>query len=321
MKNIYFFTQYSTNCLKLKRRFNYRWILVVLTILHFSFSGYAQKNKDIIVRACTQEIGNGLYRVNFGYDNPTKKEVIIDENGSIIKSNNGKRVAKGLNKFKPGSVEKAFTMEFDAKGSVHWTVTSPSGRVHTVIADANSSNCPDIETGFIFPVFGQGNGKSNETDIYGLDGYAIAKGLAGDTPSEVIYQLDDNKEKVLIEVVPNPGNMQLTLNLLQNTYFIPTSDFLIDPAIIISENLTTIDVLFPIVQLDNLNFETIPINFIRILPPSFTDVGIVTTQGDSETPTKSTSRLTSMPFSQGQEPQDQPQDAMQFTSTRLVTLL
>ena len=279
MKNIYFFSQRNLIYWLLRSRFIYRSLLVVLTILHFSFSGYAQKNKDIIVRACTQEIGNGLYRVNFGYDNPTKKEVIIDENGSIIKSNNGKRVAKGLNKFKSGSVEKAFTMEFEAKGSVEWTVTSPSGRKHTVIANANSSHCPDIETGFIFPVIGQGDGK--RTDIYGSEGYALAKGLAGDNPSEVIYQLDDNKEKVLIEVVPNPGFMQQALSLLQNTYLVPTSDFLIDPALIISENLTTIDVLFPIAQLDNLNLETSPINFIRILPPSFTDVGIVTTQGDS----------------------------------------
>ena len=57
------------------------------------------------------------------------------------------------------------TSTADANESVEWTIINPSGKVHTVIANVNSSHCPDIETGFIFPVFGQGDGKRN--DKYG----------------------------------------------------------------------------------------------------------------------------------------------------------
>jgi len=282
MKNIYFFLQKKTNDWDLKSHFNYGWILVVLTILHFSFSGYAQKNKDIIVRACTQEIGNGLYRVNFGYDNPTKKEVIIDENGSIIKSNNGKRFAKGLNKFKSGSVEKAFTMEFDAKGSVEWTVTSPSGRVHTVVANANSSHCPKEEEGFIFPVVGQGSGKY--FDLIGMNLGSLTAGNAGDIPSEIIFQLSEDGQKVMIVIVPKEGKLQQVMDMLQNKYAVPVSDFLIDPVTIISENLSAIDVYFPISELGSLNLETLIVNFARVLFPSLLDSepgGTVVSQGDS----------------------------------------
>ncbi len=82
----------------------------MLFSLLFILVGYAQKgkkggggNKDIIpVVTCIKDLRNGLFQATFAYENPTNKEVTVDENGSIIKSNNGKRVAKGLNKFKPG---------------------------------------------------------------------------------------------------------------------------------------------------------------------------------------------------------------------------
>ena len=52
------------------------------------------------------------------------KKWLLIENDSIVKSNNGKRVAKGLNKFKPGSANKVFTKEFGPGDFVEWTIIS-----------------------------------------------------------------------------------------------------------------------------------------------------------------------------------------------------
>ena len=142
--------------------FTSKWILIFLMIFGVSLMGYAQKgkgngkgnNKDIIpVVTCIKYLRNGLYQASFGYENPTNKEVAIDENGSIIKSNKGKKVAKGLNKFKPGTEKKVFTKEFGPGDYVEWTIIS-NGKTHTVIANANSSKCA-VDDGFIVPVYRQ----------------------------------------------------------------------------------------------------------------------------------------------------------------------
>ena len=266
----------------------FKIFLTVPLIFGLTITVYSQKKggkgngkgtKDIIVRSCTQYIGNGLYRVNFGYDNPNKKEISINENDSYVVSNKGKNKDKGLNKFKSGSVNKAFTREFGKNEYVEWTVISPSGKVHTVVANANSSHCPPEEEGIIFPVFGQGNGKTDK--IIGSKLYSLVEGNAGDNPSEIIYQIDENKENILIVIVPHEGQMQQTIDIIQNTYSVPTSAFLIEPNLIISNNLTTIDVSFPISLLGNLNLETAQINFVRPLYRAKLNKGIVTTQGDS----------------------------------------
>ncbi|MDZ7613256.1 MAG: hypothetical protein U5K51_05765 [Flavobacteriaceae bacterium] len=57
------------------------------------------------------------------------------------------------------------------------------------------------------------------------------------------------------------------------------SDYLIDPAILISNQLSTIDVYFPKIRLLEL-INLTEINFVRPLYPSYTNSGIVTTQGD-----------------------------------------
>jgi len=126
----------------------------------FSQKGSAG-TKDIIVRACTEAIGNGLYQVSFGYDNPNKKEITLAVDGSVIVYGKGRYKENGPRNFKPGAVNNAFVMQVNEKESVEWTVVNPSGKVYTVTASANSSRCPDGQQGVIFPVFGQGNGKNN----------------------------------------------------------------------------------------------------------------------------------------------------------------
>ena len=188
-------------------QFFLRKSILLGAMLCLCFMGYAQKgkgkevgNKDIIpVVTCVKDLRNGLFQASFGYENPTNKEVTVDENDSIVKSNNGKRVAKGLNKFKPGSANKVFTKEFGPGDFVEWTIIS-NGNTHTVIANANSSKCP-VDDGFIEPVLF--NGKS--TDIIGQELSSLCDAPIELVPSPLIFQIKE--EKILIEIVPIEGQL------------------------------------------------------------------------------------------------------------------
>ncbi|MEA1786040.1 S8 family serine peptidase [Arenibacter sp. GZD96] len=257
---------------------------IPLLVCCIAFSANAQKggnaSKDIVVRACTQDIGNGLIRVTFGYDNPNKKEITLaSQDDSFVIVGNGKSKSKGPRSFQPGSVNRAFTLEFNAKESVEWTVLNPSGKVFTITANANSVHCPETESGFIVPVFGQGNGKA--TTLIGSELTSLANGNAGDTPSDIIFQINAS-QKVLIEIVPQSGKMQAAINLLTTAFGLQysnsplLSDFILNPANIVS----TIDVFFPINRLSELNTHPQIINFARPLYKPIQNSGIVTSQGD-----------------------------------------
>ncbi|MDH3321991.1 MAG: S8 family peptidase [Flavobacteriaceae bacterium] len=262
---------------------NARFILTLLLIVGLSFSGFLEKDKDIIVRACTQDIGNGMYRVNFGYENPTNKEIILSDDNSYVLAKN--RKTKGVNAFKKGAVKKAFTREFNAKESVEWVVRNPSGNIHRVVANANSSHCPNEELVNIIPLFGQGSGNSLDS-VLDLALTALAEGNAGDTPSVLVFQINENQE-VAAEMVPQAGKMQELIDLLKNTYGLQyivnskLSNFLINPDKTISKGLSSIDVFFPIDQLLELENYGHIINFARPLYLSYKNKGIVTSQGDS----------------------------------------
>ena len=290
MKKNYLLTQPVGLLLKDYCRSIKVFILSLFFIFANSYFAYADiKNEDsfsyktISLTVCIKDIGNGLYSATFGYNNPNYTDIEVDEADSYLTFYNGitTTVKSGLNKFKKGIVEEAFTVQFMKNDKVIWKVTSPNGMTKSIKAYQLCGFCQADKGGFIFPLFGQGNGKASDIDIYGQEGLALSSGTAGDSPSEVIFQLNENKEKVLIEIVPKNGNTQQTIDLLQNTYGVQVSDFLISPSEIISMNLATIDVYFPILQLDNLNLETTTLNFIRIIYPSFQNKGIVTTQGDS----------------------------------------
>ncbi len=253
----------------------------VLFFLFIALTSFAQKGggngvKDLVVRVCTEEIGNGLYQASFSYENPNNKEVIVGEEDSFVNSSKGKK-SKGPKAFKSGKVDKAFTKEFTSGETVVWTVINPNGNTHEVVASASSSHCPDGEAGFIFPVYA-GDGKYD--DLIGSKLGSLADGTAGDNPSDLIFQID-NQQRVLIEIVPNQGKTQDVINRLQSNYGLAVADFLIDPAAIIANNLTTVDVAFPINRLNELNAEVSLINFVRPLYPSFQNNGITTTQGDA----------------------------------------
>lgn len=274
-------------------------IATILFFLIFSFIGseriVAQKNsgpkgngnnKDIEIIACTEYIGNGLYRVTFGYDNPNSQEIVVSEEYTIVtkkdaKYDQGKHYGSGVKNFKQGYIKQAFTREFYKSEFVEWKLTLPNGKVKIAIVDSSSPECPSNEKGFIFPVYGQGVGKTDAKIDLALN--SLAEGNAGDNPSKIIYQI--NNEKVLVEIVPQDGFMPNLINLLQNTYNLQfnsnpsISDFLIDPSTILSEGLSTVDIFFPINRLLELNTVS-SVNFVRPLYPSLKNGGIVTSQGD-----------------------------------------
>ncbi|MFH6767757.1 S8/S53 family peptidase [Gaetbulibacter aquiaggeris] len=253
---------------------NYPGLFVILFLFFISMQSFAQKSKDIEpVLYCVKDLGNGIYQATFSYYNPSNKEVVIDESASTIKYNNGKKVAKGLNIFKPGSVNKVFTKEFGPNDYVEWTIIS-NGNVHTVYANANSAKC-SANDGFIFPVIGN-NGKSY--NLIGQELSSLCDNVAGETPSELIFQIAAGK--VLVEIVPKEGQMQNVLNLLQGAPFnIAVSDFLLN----ISEytNLAAIDVYFKPQDLCILNNYANIINFARPVYPAYNNSGGVSTQGDA----------------------------------------
>ncbi|MFH4965508.1 S8 family peptidase [Gaetbulibacter sp. M235] len=257
-----------------KKCANQKFLLFILLFIFISIESFAQKSKDIEpVLYCVKDLGNGLYQATFSYYNPSNKEVVIDESGSIIKYNNGKKVAKGLNKFKPGSVDKVFTKEFGPHDYVEWTIIS-NGNTHTVYANVNSAKCSPND-GFIFPVIGN-NGKSY--DLIGQELSSLCDNVAGETPSDLIFQVAGGK--VLVEIVPKASQMQAVLTLLQGSPFnIPTSDFLLD----ISEysNLAAIDVYFNSQDLCALNNYGEIINFARPVYPAYNNSGGVISQGDA----------------------------------------
>ena len=255
-------------------------MFTALLILTFAFQGFSQKNKDIIpVVECVKLLKNGVYQATFGYENPTNKEVVIDESGSTIKTNNGKKVAKGLNKFKPGTNNKTFTKEFGPGDYVVWTIIS-NGNTHEVIANANSSKCsPD--DGFIEPIIG--NGKSD--GLSGNELLAFCEGVAGESPSSLIFQSrnDNGVLQVLLEIIPKPGFMQDVLDLLltSGVFNIDNSDFLLDPDVYDFNTLSAIDVYMSKDEICFLNDYANVINFARpVYPPTINSGGVVS-QGDS----------------------------------------
>ena len=241
--------------------------------------------KPIELEVCVKDIGNGLFSATFGYYNPNDFTVTLVEGSSLINHNTGSETAyeqNGILTFQPGTVENVFSRQFMMDEDVEWTVQSSDNQNSTVQASQNSDICPVEKGGVIFPLYDQGDGKTEV--VLGLDLNALAAGNAGLVPSPLIYQIKDNK--VLVEVIPKEGQLQAVLLLLENDYDLlyntdpSLTDFIISPAQIEADGLSTIDVYFPISSLLDLNNFLQEINFVRVLSPTVNNAGIVTSQGD-----------------------------------------
>ena len=220
--------------------------------------GPAGGNKDVILFTCAEDIGNGLYLANFGYTNPTNKAIRVAQEDSYIYLSdriedsefNGIQKIDGITSFEPGTHEKVLSVVFADNGHAKWTVAFGGSSDVKIRATLNSPVCE--EDSFIVPVIGPGNGKTR--GFVGPELLSLGAGTAGTNPSDIIYQIDNN-EKVLIQIIPFDGRTQAVIDVLEGIFGLnfdpnPTnSDFIIEPAVIISEELAAIDVFFPIDQI------------------------------------------------------------------------
>ena len=256
----------------------------------------------MVLHTCIQELENGLIRAEFGYTNPTNKDITVGEDESVVflsdkdddNEINGIQKIIGITTFEPGTHDKVFGVVFNNSGHAKWTVTFGGNNGTKIRATAASTVC--IEPCVVCPVYG-GAGKSFTP--LGAELTALATNNAGEIPTNIIYQTNE-QEEVLIEIVPKdcPTCLDDVLKLLKSlspyndgrgfdrVYSSDPllSDFIVDPEII-EEKYATIDVYFPINRLLELNAygdgitDTI-INFIRPLYTPISQAGVANTKGD-----------------------------------------
>jgi len=290
-----------------------RTLISLFMLLCLCFMGYAQKGKggkkggpkgnieDITLTTCVQEMENGLTKAWFGYTNPNDDTIILPEGDSYVFLSDkidddeyqGVEKFTVLNSFEPGTVEKAFFVVFNSNGHAKWTLVQNGNSETKIRAAADSPVCTDPCV--VCPVFG-GVGKSF-TPI-GAELTALATGVAGPQPSDIIFQFNPNDPtEVLIEIVPKGCSSCLNdvLKLLQSlapyndgrgfdrVYDADplVSDFIVDPIDIIDNGYATIDVYFPISRLLELNDYPDLLNFNRSLYRPIPNVGLVDSQGDA----------------------------------------
>jgi len=251
-------------------------ILGMLAIPIISFGQKGKKELEIVVY-CVEYIGNSKFRAHFGYDNPSKKALIVEESNSAVIYNHGQSKKLGINTFQPGVVNKAFSHDFDAQDRVQWEVILPDGTVKkTTDASVNSSHfCQGTE--FITPYYtppsgGKLNGSLIGAELTSLYNRSVIEGNNFSPKSDDIFQIDESLN-VLIEVVSKNNKVTGLVNELNALIpLIPA----ISSAIDFSYNRATY--WFPIDRLIELN-DLANLNYAR---PVFTGIpNLIQSQGDT----------------------------------------
>ncbi|WP_297694409.1 hypothetical protein [uncultured Eudoraea sp.] len=168
---------------KNKKYIQLRCLLTLLLILGITFTGFSQKNKDVILFTCAEDIGNGLYLANFGYTNPTNKTITVEQEESYIflsdriedSEFNGIQKIDGITSFEPGTHEKVLSVVFADNGHAKWTVAFGGSSDVKIRATFDSPVCE--EDSFIVPVIGPGNGKTR--GFVGPELLSLGAGTAG----------------------------------------------------------------------------------------------------------------------------------------------
>ncbi|GGD42299.1 S8 family peptidase [Muriicola marianensis] len=233
-------------------------VLLCLAFMLLGLQSYSQKgknNKEVTLFTCAEDIGNGLYKASFGYTNPTNKTITVTPAESVIFLSDkieesefgGIQKIQGITNFEPGTHEKVISVVFADNGHAKWTVSFGGSYDSKIRATLDSPVCEGDP--FIVPVIGPGNGKTE--GFVSPELISLAAGTAGDNPSSIIYQISP-QEKVLIQITPISGETQAVIDMLINVFGLQystqpaLSDFIVDPALIISEGLSAVDVFFPI---------------------------------------------------------------------------
>ena len=226
--------------------------LFLLIIFLIPLTAFSQKQKDIkIYVECIYYIGGDMYEASFGYENPNKNSVIVEDGDSYIVYNKGQAKKMVTGDFLPGTHEGVEKQTFRKDDYVEWTVLLPNGKTQTARSDINSSHCSDPS--LIRPLF---LGERNE-DIIGQElTYLNETYDSTNPPEELVYQITN--DEVLIDIIPKPNSKQAVLDLLSGTYGIFEQDILD-----ISDNGFIITTLFPIGLLAELNTYTTIIEYVR----------------------------------------------------------
>ena len=237
------------------------FFLILLLSVSYGY-GQGGKKDPIIIRICKQDLGNGLYKADFSYENTSKKELDIAPGNSKIKLKNRNKEFNGPNKFKPGVHKKVYSLTFNSKESVSWTITTPSGNVHEVIASANSSKCTEDDTDIISNVIGG----SYDKNIERVQSYALAWATdnAGDQPLDFIYQTEG--DRLLVQIIPESGQMAAVIQRLESELSLSyaSGDFIVDPQIVLSREFGAIDAYLTKAGVLAVN-EWENVNFVRAL--------------------------------------------------------
>jgi len=193
-------------------------ILCMLSIPMLSFGQKNEKPKFEIVVNCVEYAGNGKFKAHFGYDNPGKKTITVDESNSTVIYNRGQSKKLGINTFQPGVVEKAFSKEFGPHDRVQWEVILPDGTVkQTTDASVNSSHfCQGNE--FITPYYepptgGKINASLIGAELTSLYNKSIIDGNNFSPKSDDIFQIDESLNVLIVVVSKNNKATELVTEL------------------------------------------------------------------------------------------------------------
>jgi hypothetical protein len=245
--------------------------LIMLFLLTFPFKGHGQGQKkelELIVE-CVEYVGNGMYKANFGYDNPTKKTISVNSSNSYVLYNKGQSKKNVISDFAPGRQYNVFSQEFTKDDKCEWILTLPDGTQKTKSSSINSVHC--INSGDILPYYDPTGSDENIGSELNSLYYNYQRTGSAETDDVFII----NTDQVLIDIIVNEGKLSQALGLLAGTYGV-------DP-LQTSINDLIITTYFPIAFLLELNDYDEIINYVRNVYPAisngFPSTGILS-QGD-----------------------------------------
>ncbi len=278
MKRFYEFTLKPLAISKGLRSFS----LLLLFILLVPLAAFSQKVKydiDLYVE-CIEYVGNGKFKANFGYENKGKKAFSVEEGNRVVVYNYGQAKKNGITTFEPGRHYNVMSEEFDKNDKCEWILTLPDDSEKMKSSSVNSSQIC-VKESDILPYI---NPYSKVLELIGAELTSLANQT--EIPeSNNIFQISNDKTKVLIDVIAVEGQLGNLQQLLKDPvadpisaggFGVPQSDI-----VHVSGNELIITVYFPIQYLEDLNAREDIVNFARpAFPAIFGNTGIIT-QGDA----------------------------------------
>ena len=126
------------------RTISIKFVFILSSLIGLPFTslfGQTKKNIDLLLE-CVQQLGNGKYVANFGYNNPNSAEIAIsDASSALVVKQNGKTKKNGLAKFKPGRNIYVMKTEFSDSDTIVWRVEMPDGTIREIQASKSSNQC------------------------------------------------------------------------------------------------------------------------------------------------------------------------------------